>query len=138
MSYTSYCSSINEYVWALNQLITVSSNIRRSIVGIVNWSVKVDKMLFTYLTKDLNTIINTEQELLNEQGKKFVMVKDADGNHIDSTGTMNYDDMFMAKHPYIATVLQQYRAKTGDLRKNFKIIEKINAGLKKLGVQSRI
>lgn len=138
MSYTSYSSSINEYTWCLNQLITISGNIRRSIANIVNWSTKVDKMMVTYLTKDLNTIINTEQELLNEKGNKLVGIYDKDGNRVDSTGTINYDDLFMAKHPYIGAALQSYRAKTGDLRKNFKIIERVNVGLKKLGVQSRI
>lgn len=138
MTYTSYCSTINEYTWALNQLITVSGNIRRSIAGIVNWSVKVDKLMLTYLSKDLKTIINTEQELLNETGNKITAIYDNAGNRVDSTSNINYDELYLAKHPYVGSVLMTYRAKTGDLRKNFKIIERINSGLKAMGVQSRI
>jgi hypothetical protein len=138
MTYTSYCSTINEYTWALNQLVTVSGNVRRSIAGIVNWSVKVDKLMYTYLSKDLNTIINTEKELLNENGNKITAVYDNAGNRIDTTSNVNYDQLYLAKHPYIGSALMTYRAKTGDLRKNFKIIERVNAGLKAMGVQSRI
>ena len=138
MSYTSYCSTINEYTWALNQLITISGNIRRSIANIVKWSTNVDKLLLTYLTKDIKTIINTEEELLNENGNKIAAVYNDKGQRVDTTSNLNYDEMFLAKHPYIGTALHTYRAKTGDLRKNFKIIERINGGLKSLGVQSRI
>lgn len=138
LTYTSYCSSINEYTWALNQLIAISGNIRRSIANIVNWSTKVDKLLLTYLTKDIQTIINTEEELLNENGNKIAAVYNDKGQRVDTTSNINYDDLFLAKHPYIGSALHTYRAKTGDLRKNFKIIERINAGLKTLGVQSRI
>lgn len=138
MTYTSYSSTINEYTWALNQLITISGNIRRSIAGIVNWSTKVDKLMFTYISKDLKTIINTEQELLNEVGNKIVAVNDKDGNRVDTTSNIDYDQLYLAKHPYIGSALMTWRAKTGDLRKNFKIIERVNAGLKELGVQSRI
>lgn len=138
MSYTSYCSTVNEYTWALNQLISISGNIRRSIANIVNWSTKVDKLLLTYLTKDIQTIINTEQELLNENGNKIAAVYNEKGQRTDTTSNINYDELFLAKHPYIGSALHTYRAKTGDLRKNFKIIERVNAGLKALGVQSRI
>lgn len=138
MTYTSYCSTINEYTWALNQLIAISGNIRRSIANIVNWSTKVDKLMLTYLTKDIQTIINTEEELLNENGNKITAIYNEKGQRVDTTSNINYDDLYLAKHPYIGAALNAYRAKTGDLRKNFKIIERINAGLKALGVQSRI
>lgn len=138
LTYTSYCSTINEYTWALNQLIAISGNVRRSIADVVNWSTKVDKLLMTYLSKDLKTIIETEEELLNENGKQIAGVYNDKGERVDTTSNLNYNQLFLAKHPYIGAALESYRAKTGDLRKNFKIIERVNAGLKELGIQSRI
>lgn len=138
MTYTTYSSRVNEYTWALNQLIAVSSNIRRSIANVVNWSTKVDKLMFAYLSKDIKTIINNEQELLNENGNKITAVYNNKGERTDSTSNLNYDDLYLAKHPYIGAALHVWRAKTGDLRNNYKIIERVNAGLKALGVQSRI
>lgn len=138
MSYTSYCSIINEYTWALNQLISISGNVRRSIANIVKWSTNVDKMLITYLSKDIKTIINTEEELLNETGNRITAVYNDKGQRVDTTSNINYDELFLAKHPYIGTALHTYRAKTGDLRKNFKIIQRVNDGLKSLGVKGRI
>lgn len=138
LSYTSYCSLINEYTWSLNQLISISSNVRKSIANIVSWSTKVDKLMLTYLTKDLKTIINTEQELLNENGNQIAAVYNSSGERVDTTSNLNYSELFMSRHPVIGSALEVYRAKTGDLRKNFKIIERVNAGLKELGIQSRI
>jgi hypothetical protein len=138
LSYTSYCSLINEYTWSLNQLISISSNVRKSIANIVNWSTKVDKLMFTYLSKDLKTIINTEEELLNENGNQIAAVYNANGERVDTTSNLNYNQLFMAKHRVLGPALEVYRAKTGDLRKNFKIIERVNAGLKQMGIQSRI
>lgn len=138
LSYTNYCSLVNEYTWVLNQLMNISGMVRKNIASIVSWSNKVDKLMLSYISKDLKAIMTSEQTLLNEDGKAIAIIRDSDGNPINSNMRLNYDEIYLAKHPYIGSALMTYRAKTSELRNQFKIIEKINRGLKKLGVNSRI
>jgi hypothetical protein len=138
MSYASYCAIINEFSWSLNQLITVSGNIRRSIANVINWSNKVDKLMLTYISRNLRSILEVEKGLLTEKGREVANVVDENGEVVGSNMTLNYDDMFLSKHPYYGTALATYRMKTGELRKQYKSIDKINNGLKALGLSVRI
>lgn len=138
MSYVNYSSSISEYTAALEYLVTISSQIRRSIAGIVNWSNKVDKLMVSYISKDLNSILKNENELLNDKVRGGIQITDANGDVVDSAFNINYDELFIAKHPYIGSALMSYRAKVGELRKQFKVLDRINVGLKKLGISARI
>lgn len=138
LTYTEYSSQVNNYTWYLNQLVTVVANVRKQIADVVNWSIKVDKLMFTYLTKDVKTIIQTEQEMVDPAFLENYHQKDKDGNVVRTNSVHDYNEMFLAKHPYFGNALDSYRAKTSDIRDSFKIINKINDGLKAIGSTARI
>lgn len=138
MSYTSYSASISEYTAALEYLITVTGQIRRSIAGIINWTNKVDKLMLAYISKDLKTMIAAEQEVLNEKAQKAVGEFNDKGEQYSTSMNVNYDNLFINAHPTLGMVLMSQRARYDEIKKNYKIIDRINAGLKVLGVNNRI
>lgn len=138
LNYTTYCSSISEYTAALEYLITICGQIRRSIASVVNWSNKVDKLMLSYISKDLNNMIKTEQEVLTPTGRKITAITNDKGEQIDTAMEINYEAMYISKHPYLSPVVMTARAHFENLKKQYKIIDRINAGLKSLGVPNRI
>lgn len=138
MSYTSYSAAVSEFTTVLEYLITVTGQVRRSIAGIVNWSNKVDKLMLAYISKDVKTMITAEQELLNDKAKQAVGIFDDKGEQFNTAMNVPYDQIFVAAHPTLSAVVMSQRIKLEELRKNYKIIDRINAGLKVLGVNNRI
>lgn len=138
MSYSAYCATVNDYIMALNLMIRTASDVRKSIAKIISWSNNVDKLMISYLSKDLKAILAAENEVLKPGGLIIADTGNGDGERVDSTQTLDYDKLFVNKHPIIGTALMAYRLKVGEIRKNYKIIDRINVGLKALGIQNRI
>lgn len=138
LNYTTYCSSISEYTAALEYLVTVCGQIRRSIASVINWTNKVDKLMLSYISKDLNNMIKTEQEVLNATGKSVTAITNDKGEQIDTAMDINYEAMYISKHPWLSPAVLVSRAHFERVKSQYKVIDRINAGLKTLGVMNRI
>lgn len=138
-TYAAYTQSVSNYVTILEHLINIVGQVRRSVAGVVNWANKVDKMMIAYLSRDVATILETQSQLLSDKQIARVVEKDAEGNAIDSLLNIDYDKLFVAKHPSFSVAMLTYRSKTGELRKKHKkSIETINELLRKLGANQRL
>lgn len=138
MSYTSYMSSINEYSASLEHLATIAGQIRRSIAGVVNWANKVDKLMISYISQDISKMVAAEKETLNPTGLSITAINNAQGEQVDTAMFVDYDKMLIAKHPYIGSAIMAWRMNSEELRKSYKVIDRINAGLKAIGINNRI
>lgn len=137
-TYSAYSAHVSNYVVVLEQLIKTTGEIRRSIGGIINWSNKVDKMMVTYMTRDVKAIVEMQEQELGEEGKDSTRFN-KDGEPIGYSLDINYDVLFVSRHPHFATLMNVVRAKTGEFRKkNKRVVDEINKGLAKLGATQRL
>ena len=138
-TYSAYAGVISQYVSTLEHLINIVGQVRRSVAGVVNWANKVDKLMIAYISKDLKTMISAQEETLPADAIARVTEYDKDGNVIGINMDVDYDALFIAKHPKFAAAINTYRGKTGEFRKKYaRPINTINAELKKLGVSQGI
>lgn len=138
-TYAAYSQVVSNYVTVLEHLINIVGQVRQSVAGVVNWSNKVDKMMIAYLSKDVATILETQSQVLSDAQAARITYKDAEGNALDSTLNIDYDKLFIAKHPNFSIAMLAYRSKTGELRKKFRgPIENLNKMLGKIGVTQRL
>ncbi|AEV89539.1 putative virion structural protein [Pseudomonas phage OBP] len=135
-SYTAYAAHISEYVSTMEYLVNVCGNVRRSIASIINWGNKVDRLMFSYITKDISTILAAEDELLSKEKVDDLAAKDKDGKRVDSILNIDYDATFIAKHPVYGRAIQAYRFETSKLRQKFKMIDEVNKLLKSIGART--
>lgn len=133
-TYSTYSGLITRYISQLEYLVTLVSQIRRSIAGIVNWSNKVDKLMLAYISRDIKNILETESEVLPPAGIDAVRAEDS-GERKRSTLDIDYDALFINKHPKLSGILEAWRGQTMNFRKkNIGIINTINEELKKIGI----
>lgn len=134
-SYTAYAAHISEYVSTMEYLVNVCGNVRRSIASIINWGNKVDKLMYSYITRDVSMILKAEDELLDAKTVDKLAAK-KDGERVDSIMNVDYDHAFISKHPVFGTAIAAYRIETGKLRAKFKMIDEVNKLLKSIGVRT--
>lgn len=132
-SYTAYSSAISSYVNAMEILVNVVGNIRRSIASVVNWSNKVDKVISGYLANDVQLMLQAQREYLSPDLAKKLETED--GN--DSLLNFDYDKLFLARHPRFAQFTAAHRQIGADFaRKHAQLIRNVNTHLAKIGART--
>lgn len=137
-SYTAYAARIAEYSATLEYLITIVGQVRRSLAGAVNWANKVDKLMISYITKDISTIVKLHEQYLTDETRNLFDVVNDKGETVDSIMTASYDEMLITKHKYYGGFLLTYRGLAADFRKRNKVFDVINTQLRKLGIRQGI
>lgn len=135
-SYTAYAAHISEYVSTMEYLVNVCGNIRRSIAGVINWANKVDKLMFSYISKDVSMILQAEDESLSKKTTDALAKKDGSGNRVGSVMDIDYHALFLNRHPVFAKAISGYRLYTKQLREKYKMIDEVNKLLKSIGVRT--
>lgn len=137
-SYSAYSGLITRYISQLEYLITIVSQVRRSIAGIVNWANKVDKLMLAYISRDVKNILDTEALVLPPEAIDEVRAENG-GERKRSTLDVDYDALFINKHPKLSGILEAWRGQVMNFRKkNIGIINSINEELKKIGIAKGI
>lgn len=138
-TYSAYSGAVSQYISTLEHLINIVGQVRRSVAGVVAWANKIDKLMIGYLTKDIATILQVQQENLPPDAIERIAERDADGNLIGSSLDIDYDALFIARHPKMSAAVLTWRNKTGEFRKKYaKPINELNASLRKLGISKGI
>lgn len=144
-TYAAYSGSISRYISQLEYLVNIIGQVRRSIAGIINWSNKVDKLMLGYISKDIKTIMAAEDETLTQEAIDGIAEwstddkTDPNRKRIGSRLDVDYDALFITKHPKLHGILSAWRGKTSEFRKKHtQLINNINTELKKIGVSQGI
>lgn len=137
-TYAGYAARVSEYTATLEHLITIVSQVRRSIAGAVRWATKVDKMMIGYIARDVDMILGQHKANLSKETRNTLESLDDEGNPRDSVLNIDYEGMFITKHPYYAGIVNTYRQYAQNFRRDAKIFDTVNDGLRKLGFKKSI
>lgn len=135
-SYTAYAAHISEYVSTMEYLVNVCGNVRRSIASVINWGNKVDRLMFSYITKDISTILAAEDELLSKKTAEGLKSTSEKTGKVDSIMNVDATGEFISRHPIYGRFILGYRHETGKLRAKYKMIDEVNKLLKSIGART--
>lgn len=134
-SYAAYCSTVSEYISALEHLTNMLVSIRGNMADIVGWANGVDRLMVGYISQDLKRIMNAEASYLSDKAIDEMAIKDKSGNQVGSAVELDYDRLFIS---HIPGLLSDKLGAVGDvIQKRYGILKTINTHLKEMGITVR-
>ncbi len=131
MGYTEYSNIISTYVQHADLLSSILTTTKKTMASLAKWTNNVDKLTTAYVADDIRKIISVQNEIFGEDAKEFVTDK---GN---LNTVVDYDGLFIARHPKFSAAVTVWRAEGAKLYKKYNgLFREVNKLLASIGVRT--
>lgn len=142
MGYTEYANIIAQYVQHADLLSNILTQIKKTLARLTKWTNDVDRVLVGYVANDLKAVIEAQEEVLGSEKAEELLIKQSDedkakGKARQLKTVVDYDKLFISKHPYFAALMTVVRAEGGKLYKKYNgAFREVNKALSAIGVRT--
>lgn len=135
IGYVDFVNTHRNFNSNIEQGIAMLSALKKSIASFVIYANKVDKLMLSYISRDLKAIFETSNEVLDSETVD-ILYPIEDGKRVeDSTLLIDYRAELANKYPWSAALIEYRRINAKQFLSQFKIINKIDQELNKLGIK---
>lgn len=135
LTYMTFSNTYKNYVNNINVGLNILGAVKGSIGNMASYANRTDRMMLTYMARDLRAIAAMDKENFSEDMFKLLHT-DPNGAYTDrNIAQVDYEAILADKHPYYYAFYMLRREKAKEFTNKYKIFKKIDEHLKALGIK---